>query len=288
MSIDSLQEKIRKTKNPSVLEFGLAFSQIPPSYREIGVTGYGLYCKALLERLKGKLPAVRFDFAAFAVLGAEGIQQLGAVMEEARKMGYYVMLNAPGIYSPASAETVAQGILGEESRFPCDGLVIPGYSGSDIWKAFLPYTKAGKDIFITVRTGNKSASELQDLLAGSRLVHLVAADHVNRYGAEVTGKYGYSRVSIMAAASSADSLRTLRGKYPRLFLLVDGYDYPHANAKNCAGAFDKMGHGAAVCSGSSICRAWESTESVENDCMDLAEAAAERIKKNLCRYVSIL
>lgn len=288
MSIDSLQEKIRKTKNPSVMEFGMDFDQIPPSYREIGAAGYGLYCKALLDHLKGKIPAVRFDFTAFAVLGADGLQQLSAVMELAGKLGYYVMMNAPGIYSPASAEIIAQSIWGEGSLFPCDGLVIPGYLGSDIWRPFLPYAKGGKDIFVAVRTGNKSASELQDLLAGSRLVHTVAADYVNRYGSEVTGKYGYSRVSIMASASSSDSLKTLRGKYPRLFLLVDGYDYPQANAKNCAPAFDKMGYGAAVCSGTGICEAWKNVDSGDVDCLKHAEAAAERMKKNLCRYVNIL
>ena len=30
MSVDVLQEKIRKTKNPSVLELSVATSQIPP------------------------------------------------------------------------------------------------------------------------------------------------------------------------------------------------------------------------------------------------------------------
>ena len=138
------------------------------------------------------------------------------------------------------------------------------------------------------RTANKSAPELQDLLSGTRLVHTVAADHVNRYGEGTEGKHGYTRVGILAAASSAESLRTLRAKYPRLFFLVDGFDYPNANAKNCAQAFDKYGHGAAVCGGTAITCAWKKAESDGSDWLAYARSSAERMKKNLTRYITIL
>ena len=173
--------------------------------------------------------------------------------------------------------------------YPCDALVISGYLGSDVIKPFLPYCKKGKkDLFVVVRTANKSASELQDLLAGSRNVHIAAADHVNRYGADTAGKFGYTQVGVLAAASSADSLRTLRSKYPRLFLLLDGFDYPNANAKICSNAFDKFGHGAAACSGSGIVSAWKDAESDGRDYLEHAKAAAERMKKNLTRYITFL
>ena len=145
-----------------------------------------------------------------------------------------------------------------------------------------------KDIFVVARTANKSASELQDLLSGSRVVHAAAADHVNRYGADTVGKYGYTRVGVLAAASVADSLRSLRAKYPKLFFLLDGYDYPNSNAKNCSFAFDKYGHGAAASSGAGITCAWKNTESDGHDFVEHAVAAAERMKKNLTRYVTIL
>ena len=95
-------------------------------------------------------------------------------------------------------------------------------------------------------------------------------------------------MGILAAASSAESLRNLRTKYPKLFLLVDGYDYPNANAKNCANAFDKFGHGAVVCGGMGITCAWKEAESGEEAYLDHAKAAADRMKKNLTRYVTVL
>ena len=286
MSVDVLQEKIRKTKNPSVLELNLPMADLPAQFERTG-EGYGAFCRQLLDVLKGIVPAVRFSFSAFALNGA--VAQLQETMVYASQQGYYVLLDAPEILSTAAAKLTAETLLGEGSAYPCDGLVISGYLGSDVIKPFLPYCKKQqKDIFVVARTANKSAPELQDLLSGTRLVHAAAADHVNRYGADTAGKFGYTRVGVLAAASAAESLRSLRMKYPKLFFLIDGYDYPNANAKNCSFAFDKYGHGAAACSGAGITCAWKEAESDGADWLDQAKAAAERMKKNLTRYVSVL
>lgn len=288
MSIDILQEKIRKTKNPSILELALPVSDLPAQFEQNG-DGYAAFCRELLGGLKGLVPAVRLSFAAFMLLGHDGLYQLSRTLTAASELGYYVLLDAPEIYSPAMAKMISERILGEGSLYPCDGLVISGYLGSDVIKPFLASCKKdGKDLFVVTRTANKSAPELQDLLAGSRLVHLAAADHVNRYGADTVGKFGYTRVGILAAASAAESLKTLRSKYPKLFLLLDGYDYPNSNAKNCSFAFDKFGHGAAACSGHDIVCAWKDGESDGSDYLEKAKAAVDRMKKNLTRYVTVL
>lgn len=288
MSIDVLQEKIRKTKNPSILELALPVADLPPKFSR-NAEGYAAFCRELLDAMKGIIPAVRLSFTAFVLLGHDGLYHLSETLKFAAAQGYYVLLDAPEILSPASAKITADTIWSEESLYPCDGLVISGYLGSDVIKPFLPYCKKQKkDLFVIARTANKSAPELQDLLAGTRLVHAAAADHVNRYGADTAGKTGYTNVAILAGASSAESLRNLRAKYPKLFLLVDGYDYPNANAKNCSNGFDKFGHGAVVCGGTGITCAWKDTESDGEDYLDHAKAAADRMKKNLTRYVTVL
>ena len=288
MSIDTLQEKVRKLKNPSILELALSLSDLPPQFPK-DAAGYGAFCRELLHGLKDSIPGVRVSFAAFALLGTEGMTELEKTLSAAGELEYYVLLDAPEISSPMMAKVCADALLGDGSSYVCDGLLIPGYAGSDIIKPFLPYSKKGrKDLFVVARTANKSAAELQDLLAGSRLVHAAAADHVNRYGSGTEGRFGYTQVGILASASSAESLRTLRSKYPGLFLLLDGYDYPNANAKNCSHAFDKFGHGAVACGGTGITCAWKQAESDGSDWLAYAQAAADRMKKNLTRYVTIL
>lgn len=288
MSIDVLQEKIRKSKNPSMLELMLPLTDLPPRYSP-DARGYGSFCRELLDGLKGIIPAVRLSFGAFALLGGEGLQELTQTLNAAGAMGYYTVLDAPELLSPTAARVAAEALFGEKTDYPSDGLVISGYLGSDVIKPFLPGCRDGKrDLFVVARTGNKSAPELQDLLTGSRLVHTVAVDLINRFAPEAMGKLGYSRIGALTAASSAESLRSLRGKYPGVFFLVDGYDSPSANAKNCANAFDKLGHGAVVCAGESITCAWKQAQSDGEDFIEQAAAAAQRMKKNLTRYVTIL
>lgn len=289
MSVDIFQEKIRKTKNPSVLELAPLYQELPAQLQNRNpAEACEQFCMELINRLKGIVPAVRVSYASFSLLGPEGMSAMQRVLSAAKQAEYYVLLDAPELLSPRNAAMAAEYLLGQESAFSCDGVVIGGYLGSDVIKPFLEYCRHGKDIFVVARTANKSAPELQDLLAGSRLVHAAAADHVNRYGADTSGKYGYTRVGILAAASAADSLRTLRAKYPKLFIVIDGYDYPNANAKNCSFAFDKFGHGAAACACTTICNAWMQTESDGSDYLELALDAAERMKKNLTRYVTVL
>ena len=292
MSIDVLQEKIRKTKNPSVVDLALKICDLPPHLAEeegSAAAAYGRFCRELLGDLKSIIPAVRVSFTAFAVLGPDGLEELQTVLSTATSAGFYVLLEAPYILSPMMAEAVAEAVWGEDAIYPCDGLIIDSYPGSDIIKRFIPYVKDGKkDLFPVVRTSNKSAPEIQDLLTGTRLVHAAAADLVNRFGADVVGKFGYARISAVAGANSTESLRVLRGKYPRLFLLVDDMDYSGCNAKICSCAFDKFGHGAAVCAGPTVTAAWQQAESDGRDYREQAIAAAERMKKNLTRYVSVL
>lgn len=287
MSVDSLQEKIRKKKNPSVVLIEAIPDWLPPHLvQQEGKTSAALsrFCKELLEGLKGVVPAVRFGFGSFALLGKEGMEVLQQAMHVAKEQGYYVLMDIPELLTPASAEHAVAMV----EQFACDGVVAGSYLGSDILSQLRKLCQRGMTVFAVCRTANRSAVELQDLLTGGRLVHTAAADVVWRYAEPVVGRCGYSQFGVVAAASSAQSIQTLRGKFPKLFFLLDGYDYANANAKNCSFAFDRLGHGAAACASSAVLAAWREAQTDGTDYVDQAVQAAERMKKNLTRYTTIL
>ena len=291
MSVDKLQDKIRKTKNPSVIDFTVLPTQIPPYLLESEgafLPAYVRFCRELMTGLQGSVPAVRFSFGYFALHGPEGLVSLAQVLQFAENMGYYIFLDVMEMLSGQSAAYAAD-ILLNSSELKYDALIVTAYIGSD---GLRPYAEKLKDLdkalFPVIRTGNRSASEVQDLLTGSRLVHLAKADIANRFAESLVGRSGYSKVGIMAAATSVDSLKSLRSKFAKLFFLLDGYDYPNANAKNCSYAFDNLGHGAVACAGSSITAAWQQEQSDGWQYVQQAVDAAERMKKNLTRYVTIL
>ena len=282
MSVDRLQERIRKTKNPSVFYLEALPQWLPESYgREDLPASMEAYFQQLLETLKDTVPAVRFGYGSFALMGQPGLALLDGLMQKAKDLGYYVLLDGPELMTPASAANAAQLL----ADYPLDGIVVSGYLGSDVLLPLRQLCQKGKTVFVLCRTSNKSAVEVQDLLTGGRHVHTAAADIVARCAEPVIGKCGYSQMGILAAASSAQSLSTLRGKFSKLFLLLDGSDYPNANAKNCSNAFDRLGHGAAACAGESIAAAWKEGE---GDPLESALQAALRMKKNLTRYITVL
>ena len=291
MSIDKLQDKIRKTKNPSMISLEFSEKFLPPHILERAENTAEVYVEyfgAILEALKGTVGAVRVHWGMFTMLGVPGVQALSALLEKAKSGGYYILLDGLDFSTPTAAEMVAESFFGKE-LWPCDGIVVPVYLGSDCIKPFLDYCKdKNKDIFVQAKTSNKSASELQDLRTGSRQVHTAAMDLVNRYGEPLVGKFGYSNVAAIVGAGAPDAIRTMRAKYQRVFFMTDGYDYPNGNAKNCSFAFDRLGHGAIACAGTSITAAWHYAQTDGTDFAEQAVEAALRMKKNLTRYVTIL
>lgn len=291
MSIDRLQDRIRKLKNPTAVDFSILPEQIPAHIRAGAEesAAYTRFCRELMVGLKGIVPAVRFSFGHLALMGEGGLAALSELLRQAQELGYYVVLDSSEILTPWSADRAAAAFFGTDGQYPCDGLIVSPYIGSDAIKPFIPYCKDGeKDLFFAVRTPNKSAPELQDLLTGGRLVHTAAADLVSRFGDPIVGKFGYSRIGALVSAGSDSSLANLRKKYQRMFLFVDGYDYPSGNAKNSSLAFDRLGRGAIVCAGPSITAAWYSAETDGTDFVEQAVRAADRMKKNISRYITVL
>ena len=292
MSIDRLQDKIRKTKNPTVLDFDICHEHLPPHLlAEEGsfLRAYTRFCLELLEGLRGMIPAVRFNFGGFALLGTEGLVALSKILDHARNLGFYIFLDVPEALSTQRAASNADLLFADGSDWIFDGLVLSAYIGSEAIKPFaVMLAQKDKALFVATRTGNKSAMELQDLLTGGRHVYEAKTDVVNRFKNAEATKSGYDRVAIIGPASFAPILHKLREKYKNLFIMVDGYDYSGANAKNCADAFDRYGHGAIVCAGTSVTAAWLAQENDGTDYISDAKESAERMKKNLTRYFSVM
>ena len=278
MSIDALQNKIRKLKNPSALVLNPIGETVPEGMEA------GAYFCALLEALRDLMPAVRIDPAAFWFSGNG--TALDTVLAKAGELGYYTILDWTQIQNPADAKRTAEQLFRDE-QYRCDAAVISGYAGTDVIKTWFKAAGQKKDVFVVVKTANKSGTELQDLQTGGRFVYTAASDLVSRMGDAAVERCGYSRLGVTAGAYNGPSLRTLREKYPRMFLLVDGLDQPGCNAKNVSYAFDRLGHGALVCAGESVTAAWKEAEEGA-DPVAAAVEAAERMKRNVTRYVNVL
>ena len=306
MSIDVLQGKIRKLKTPIMVGLDPTVELIPPELlaecrerlgdnAESLAESYLVFCKGILDALKKLVPAVKVQAACFDALGWQGVKAMQEVLAYAKKLGFYVLLETMrtdvGHIAAITAESVFSGVdCGGERVFPypCDGLVVNGYLGSDGIRPYLPYLKGEdpKNLFVVVKSSNKSSAEVQDLVSGGRVIYTAMADLTLRWSTDLFGKCGYGQVGAVVGLSSPDAIQALRKRYDTLFFLVPGYGAQGGVAKHAAYAFDRLGHGAVVCASRSIIGAWREQAGV--DWPEAAAAAVEKMKKQLETYVTVL
>lgn len=307
MSIDLLQEKIRKTKSPIMVGLDPTEDLIPlhilnDAFAEHGQTPEALaaaflrFCRELLDELKDIVPAVKIQTGCFELLGAPGVAAMQAVAAYARSLDYYVMLDSLRSDAPHISELYAKMVFSGFSvgsayyePYGCDAVTVNGYLGSESVQPYLPYCRGGKNnVFLMVKSSNRSGRELQDLASGDRTVHTAMADLIMRWSAGLYGKYGYSEIGAIMGANDARSLEEIRKKYDRIFILLVGYGAQGGTAKPASAAFDSLGHGAIVAASRSIIGAWKQADSDGSDYCSLAREAALKMKKDISRYVTVI
>lgn len=253
MSIDVLQEKIRHLRCPVMAALAPSRQMLQSAASpQQTADGYRQLCMTALEALEGVVPAVSVGCGSFLALGADGVRAMQDVLARARELGFYVLFDLMQSSLGQSAADMAAACFGPLqpdtdafTPYPCDGVLLDAYLGSDSVGAYTAYCKTGKNVFLMARSANRSARELQDLLSGDRVVHQVTADLTMRWSAGLSSRSGYSELGVAVGATDADILRRMRRKYDKLFFLVPGFEQS-GGASNAAQGFGAAGYGACV------------------------------------------
>lgn len=307
MSFDTLQELIRKKKNPLCVGLAPTAENIPPQLLRDCREGSGdsletlaraawEFDRGLIEALAETVPAVEVHCAYYERLGWRGMEALERTIAYAHERGLFVI--ADGQWGGARAEARAYGEawLGRtqvgsrvQTAFGADCITVNGYMGSDGILPFLEICREeDKCFFVVVKTSNLGAGELQDLVAGDRLVYEVTGDLAQRLGRGTEGRYGYHRVGAVIGTAYPAGLRELRGRLENTFFLVPGYGAGESGAEDARFAFDRYGRGAILSASGPILEAWKGTGREGLDYQKAARTAAQEIRDELRSCVTIL
>lgn len=223
MSFDRLHSLIKTTKCPLALELSPVEGETVETFLP--------FARTLVNTLRGVVPALRLPLGGYLSLGWQGIKLLEELLAHAGEAGLFTILDAPLCeVSPAFL-----------SGLSADCFIVSGYPGSDGLAPLLEKCrKEDKCLFVLAHTANPSAGELQELVAGDRLVYQVVGDLALRLGKNDLGKLGYSRAGIAVEGVYPSDLRTLRKRWEQSFLMVSG------EAEDVRFAFDRYGRGALV------------------------------------------
>ena len=307
MSFDALQEKIRAKKNPTVAGLDPKPEQIPPhilkaSYETYGETLQGAaeavwtFNQGLIDALCDVVPAVKPQAAYYERLGWRGLEVMERTIAYAREKDLFVIADIKRGDIGSTAQAYADAWLGEtrvgEASHPvfnADCVTLNGYMGSDTIEPFVEACKAGdKCLFLLVKTSNPGSGELQDLVAGDRLVYKVMGDMTAKLGKGTEGRYGFHLAGAVVGATYPSDMRELRRRLEHTFFLVPGYGAQGGTAEDVQYAFNKYGHGAIVNASRSIMCAWQKTGRDGTDYQEAARAAAVAMRDDIRKYVTIV
>ena len=195
MSFDVLQDKIRAMKNPTVAGLDARIEYVPEHIRKAAFEEHGVGLKGaaeaiwqfnagLIDALCDIVPAVKPQAAYYENLGWQGMEVLERTIKYAKEKGLFVIADIKRGDIGSTAAAYAEGWLSGAKiegqvfkSFDADCVTLNGYMGSDSIKPFLEAAKGeDKCVFVLVKTSNPGSGELQDIVAGDRLVYQVMGD----------------------------------------------------------------------------------------------------------------
>ena len=305
MSFDRLIEKIVEKQNPTVAGLDPKLDYVPEYIKQKAFSEHGetlkgaaealfLFNKGLIDALYDIVPAVKPQAAYYEMYGYEGVKALYKTQEYARSKDLFVITDGKRNDIGSTMEAYAAAHLGktkvgsaEYEPFLADALTINGYLGSDginpVIKVCKEYDKA---IFVLAKTSNPSSGELQDIKIGDRTIYEIMGDMCEEWGKELTGKYNYSGVGIVAGATYPEQIEILRARLPHTFFLIPGYGVQGASAKDISAAFDVNGLGGIVNSSRGIMCAYQKEKCDEHEYAAAARREAIRMRDEIMGYVN--
>ena len=307
MSFDVLQDKIKAKKNPTVAGLDARVEYVPPFILKKHMDRHGEtleaaaqavleFDKGLIDALADVVPAVKPQSAYFEMLGWRGMRVLEEIISYAQEKGLFVIADVKRGDIGTTAAAYSAAWLGATqvggtacSVFDADCVTLNGYMGSDSIKPFLKdCAQWNKCAFVLAKTSNPSSVELQDIVAGDRLVYTVMGDLIQRWGQGTEGKYRYQALGAVVGATHPSVLKELRYRLDKTFFLVPGYGAQGGTAADVRYAFDELGRGAIVNASRSIMCAWQKTGKDGADYQESARSAAEQMRDEIKQYVTIL
>jgi len=300
IAIDRLIDKIVETKNPTVVGLDPRMDYIPADIVKDVQDRYGrtaialkyallAYNKGIIDAVCDIVPAVKPQIAFYEQYGVEGVDAYFQTVEYAKSKGLVVIgdIKRSDIASTAEAYSDAHigqsDVFGEKMTFShTDFITVNPFLGADSIEPFLKNCKEyDKGLFILVKTSNKGSGDFQDLIVDGRPLYEICGEYVEKWGAELIGKHGYSSIGAVAGATHPAVAARLRALMPKTFFLVPGYGAQGGSAADIAVSFDKNGLGAIVNNSRGIIAAYKTEKYSGMTYAEAARAAALDMKSDL-------
>jgi orotidine-5'-phosphate decarboxylase len=244
---DRLIQSARRLGHPLCVGIDPHLGLIPPVFRAgtmqpsapATADAVELWCLALLDRVAGRVAAVKPQSAFFEALGPAGAGLVARVIAEARSRGLLVLLDAKRGDVGSTAEAYAAAYLEADSPFACDAITLNAYLGLDSLEPFCAAAaRSGAGLFVVLRSSNPGARDFQDLPAPTRPLYERVAEALGTRAAALRApQTEWSSLGVVVGANWPEESRRVREILPRSLFLVPGYGAQGGSAKDALAGF---------------------------------------------------
>jgi orotidine-5'-phosphate decarboxylase len=249
---DRLAEAVRR-KGPLCVGLDPRWDSLPKAIRETYVDrgpagvakAFEVFSARVLDLISDFASVVKPQAAFFELVGPDGMRSLQTILQRARELGFVTILDAKRGDIASTATAYADAAFGP--TWNADALTINPYLGRDAVEPFLTAAKkAGRGVFVLVRTSNPGAGLFQDLVSDGKPLSRHVADEVVKWNAATIGACGLGDVGAVVGATHPRELAELRAAMPDVWFLVPGYGAQGGSAADVRVAYRPDGLGAVV------------------------------------------
>jgi orotidine-5'-phosphate decarboxylase len=259
---DRLAAAVRRRGTPLCVGLDPRWDQLPLELRsrhgdgglDAAAAAIEEFCLRVLDVVAELVPIVKPQSAFFEACGPAGMVALQRVLRRARQLGLLTILdskrNDVASTAEAYADAALDGVLLGATRRPvwdADAMTVNAYLGRDAIEPFLQSARrAGRGLFVLVRTSNPGAGQFQDLVSDGKPLYLHVAAAVGQWTRENLGECGFGDVGAVVGATHPAELAVVRQALPNAWFLIPGYGAQGASATDVAAGFRADGLGAIV------------------------------------------
>lgn len=203
------------------------------------------FCCDIIDACAEFVVAVKPQLAFFEARGLEGMAAFAQVVAFAKSRRLITIADAKRGDIGTTSAAYAEAFLGD-GDFACDAITVNPYLGSDALAPFVARVRAGRGLFVLVKTSNPSSGEFQDLSAGGRPVWEAVAERVSGWGSDFVGRCGLSSVGAVIGATYPAQAARARTLMPAAIVLAPGFGTQGAGAQDAVASARRDGLGVIV------------------------------------------
>lgn len=177
----------------------------------------------------------KVQIACYEALGLDGMKAFAKTVQYARNKGAIVISDVKRGDISSTAALYAKGHFSGD--FETDLMTINAYMGEDAVSPYYDFIRAGKGLFLLVKTSNPSSVDLQDIRTDSNTVYLKMAQLVSKWGEAFIGESGFSALGAVVGLTYPEEFATIKKHMPHTFFLIPGYGAQGGAGKDIARIF---------------------------------------------------